>query len=174
MLGKFKPNEFCHFCGERYPKEIVGSVALQCRVCNQWTYLNPAPVAVLLCPTVGGGLWGVRRGIEPFIGKVALPGGYIHLGEDWRFAGARELYEEINIIIADPQNSIDPVHHESTGSRTSILLFGLVRTNVDILIEPFVPSLEAQERVVIDENFEEEIAFPIHKKMIDRYFSEMR
>jgi ADP-ribose pyrophosphatase YjhB (NUDIX family) len=41
----------------------------------------------------------VRRNIEPQIGQLALPGGYMNLGETWQQAGARELFEETGTII---------------------------------------------------------------------------
>lgn len=39
----------------------------------------------------------VQRNIEPFIGKFALPGGYINKGETAEIAAARELNEETGI-----------------------------------------------------------------------------
>src|SRR6476659_9743246 len=51
------------------------------------SWANPLPVSVVLVP-VDGGLLLVRRAIPP-VGQLALPGGYINLGESWEEAGAR-------------------------------------------------------------------------------------
>ncbi len=62
------------------------------------SFLNPLPVAVMLVPAAGG-LVVIRRGIEPAKGLLALPGGYINLGESWQQAAARELFEETGIRV---------------------------------------------------------------------------
>ena len=52
----------------------------------------------------GAGGWGllvVRRGITPGLGELALPGGYIGMGETWQEAGAREVWEETGLRL-DP------------------------------------------------------------------------
>src|SRR5205085_2744337 len=47
------------------------------------------------------GVLAVRGAIEPRKGQLALPGGFVDLGESWQQAGARELREETGIVI-DP------------------------------------------------------------------------
>jgi len=39
----------------------------------------------------------VKRGIEPFKGKWAIPGGFVHLNESLEEAAERELKEETNV-----------------------------------------------------------------------------
>lgn len=58
-------------------------------------YKNPIPVAVALVmnPAQDKLLVG-RRGIEPFIGKNALIGGYVDEGENFETAISREVLEE--------------------------------------------------------------------------------
>src|SRR5688572_992089 len=91
-----KRNSHCSYCGQPYTAEQ--SWPRQCAGCNNISYLNPTPVAVVLLP-VDGGLLTIRRSIEPKKGMLALPGGFINYGESWQQGGARELYEETGIQI---------------------------------------------------------------------------
>jgi len=43
---------------------------------------------------VHDGLLFVRRGIEPRKGKLALPGGFINLGETWQEAGRAKCWKK--------------------------------------------------------------------------------
>lgn len=68
-------------------------------------YNNPVPVAVamvpLFCPTVGRGLLGVVRGIEPGYGGIAFPGGYVDEHETIERAVVRELQEETGLHLPE-------------------------------------------------------------------------
>jgi 8-oxo-dGTP diphosphatase len=39
----------------------------------------------------------IRRGAQPYAGRLALPGGFTHLDEDIETAAYRELHEEVNV-----------------------------------------------------------------------------
>jgi ADP-ribose pyrophosphatase YjhB (NUDIX family) len=41
----------------------------------------------------------IRRAIEPCLGQLALPGGFVDYDEDWREAARRELWEETGIAL---------------------------------------------------------------------------
>ena len=94
------PDRFAHctFCGARF--RPAQPWPRRCGACGETSYLNPKPVAVAVQP-VGEGLLVVRRGIPPARDLLALPGGYIEVGETWQQAAVRELREEVGVE-ADP------------------------------------------------------------------------
>lgn len=48
----------------------------------------------------------IRRNTNPGKGLLALPGGFQMRGESWQAAGAREVFEEVGLIISDPQDQV--------------------------------------------------------------------
>ena len=78
-------NSHCSYCGARFAED--GPWPRRCAACANVSYLNPLPVAVLLQP-VDDGLLVIRRAIAP-VGRLALPGGFIDVGESWQAAAAR-------------------------------------------------------------------------------------
>lgn len=44
----------------------------------------------------------IKRGIEPYAGKWAPPGGYVEYGESIEAAGSRELHEETGLLVQPP------------------------------------------------------------------------
>jgi NADH pyrophosphatase NudC (nudix superfamily) len=68
----------CSYCG--HPFGVDQLWPRRCPQCEQTSFRNPLPVAVVLVP-VDGGVLTVRRTIEPKFGWLALPGGYIEVGE---------------------------------------------------------------------------------------------
>jgi NADH pyrophosphatase NudC (nudix superfamily) len=83
----YRKNSHCSYCGHPFLK--TKPWPRDCANCGNTSYLNPLPVSVVLVP-VDNGLLFIRRRIEPGKGKLALPGGFINLGETWQEAGVRE------------------------------------------------------------------------------------
>jgi ADP-ribose pyrophosphatase YjhB (NUDIX family) len=159
----FKKNTHCSYCGAAF--EADQEWPRRCANCGNTSYLNPTPVAVVVLP-VDGGLLMVRRSIPPHIGKLALPGGYVNLGETWQEAGARELLEETGI-------AIDP--HELRELRVlsapegMVLIFGLARPRSQAELPPFQATAEVSECIVGGPA--EEVAFVLHRQVAQEFFS---
>jgi hypothetical protein len=168
-----RPYHFCHSCGSPFSSKFIGTNELQCVICNTITYRNPAPVTNLIVP-YDGGIIGVRRGVPPKQGHLALPGGFMIFGEQWRSASARETWEEVQVKITDPENDIDEFMIESIPNGTQLLAFGVVRNPLSVIVDEFVPSFEALERHIIRPEtwhaIRDDIAFELHVKAIERYF----
>jgi ADP-ribose pyrophosphatase YjhB (NUDIX family) len=156
-------NSHCSFCGHVFAEGAAWPRV--CARCQNVTYRNPLPVAVLLLP-VDGNLLAVRRGIEPHRGKLALPGGYINLGESWQEAAARELFEETNIRI-DPAKVRD--FRVLSAPDGTVLVFGQAEEIQAERLPDFRPTDETSERLLI--SGPEDLAFPLHAGVVTEFFS---
>lgn len=158
----YRKNSYCSYCshpftaGQPWPR--------RCEHCQSVTFQNPLPVAVLLLP-VDDGVLVVRRAIQPRLGQLALPGGYIELGETWQAAAARELSEEAGITL-DAQTIRDfRVHSAPDGT---VLIFGLAPAMRAVDLPPFIPTSEASERVILAAPTE--LAFSLHTQVVTEFF----
>ncbi|WP_049568350.1 NUDIX domain-containing protein [Streptomyces sp. SBT349] len=156
----------CPFCGTGY---AVGDVwPRDCPSCGETHWANPFPVAVALLPVEREGRRGlvvVRRDIEPCRGELALPGGYMELGETWQQAAVRELREETGLTADAAEATLFDVRN---GDRT---------LNVFALLPPVpaaglpVPAAtdEATEWLILDGPVR--LAFPTHTDVVAAYFA---
>lgn len=109
---------YCSTCGTSIPTEERAKPHPTCGACGTTHWQNPKPVAVLVQPVVrhdgSTGLLAIQRGIEPFIGEWALPGGFIEIGETPKEAVVRELLEETEIPLVHMNlrvTSVTPTLH---------------------------------------------------------------
>ncbi len=116
---------------------------------------------------VDGGLLLVRRAIPP-IGQLALPGGFINLGESWQEAAARELFEETGIRITSSEIE-DYCVRSTPPPDTMLIVFGLARPRRAADLEPFVANDEVSERVIAPAPTS--LAFALHTDVMARWFS---
>ena len=159
----YRKNSHCSYCG--HPFVANQSWPRRCANCGNMSFVNPLPVTIVLVP-VDGGLLLVRRNIEPHKGKLALPGGYVDLGESWQEAGAREVLEETGITI-DPE-SIQLVTVYSAPDGT-IIVVGQAAPLHSADLPDFVLNDEATERGFI--TAPEELAWPLHTQAVAAYFA---
>lgn len=153
----------CTFCGARFTPGQPWP--RHCAACGETSYLNPKPVAVALQP-INSGLLLVRRNVPPHIGELALPGGYIDVGETWQEAAARELFEETGVL---PRSDEAHLFDGRSAPDGTLLIFALF---------PPVSSLpphedpEVQERVII--TAPEKLAFDLHTQVTTQWFTSAR
>lgn len=135
------------------------------RNCDLEMYQNPVPVAVCLLP-VENQLLGVRRGIEPRKGFVALPGGYINRGETWQEACCRELHEETGLSCEPNEISLYAVENATDSNR--LLIFGLAPRIERTELQMNFCNEETEGLVLISPV--DELAFPLHTLVSRRFF----
>ena len=158
-----KRNSHCAWCGHEYEGDPPWP--RRCSACGHTSYLNPLPVAVLLVP-VDNGVLAIRRTVAPSVGMLALPGGYMNIGESWQEAGAREVWEDTGLRLSPAEIRDFAVLTAGDGY---LLVFGVAapRTAADLL--PFAPTNETSERVVL--TGPTELAFSLHTQALAMYFA---
>ena len=158
----YQKHDFCSWCGTKFP---AGSqFPRTCVHCKNVTYLNPTPVAVLLQPIQEGGILLIERGIPPHIGKYALPGGFIDMGETWQQAAARELHEETGIQV--PASGIQLF--DVASANHVLLLFAWNKPISAELLTGFQPTAETTSLKIASQP--EELAFPLHTAALRKFF----
>lgn len=158
-------NSHCSYCGQPFTDQ---SWPRHCAACRSITYRNPLPVAVVLVP-LGEGLLAVRRGIEPRKGQLALPGGFIEVGESWQQAGAREVREETGLEISPSE--IRDVRVLSAPDGT-VLIFGLALPRDESALPQHLPNEETEALEIL--RGPAELAFPLHSQIVAEYFGQRR
>jgi ADP-ribose pyrophosphatase YjhB (NUDIX family) len=152
------PHAHCSFCGERFRDGL--SWPRTCAACGNTSYRNPLPVAVAVVPVAGGGLLAVRRAIPPR--GLALPGGFIEIGESWQEAAARELSEETGVR-TDPA-AFRELRVLSAPDGT-LLVFGVAPEVGGDALDAFSPSSEVAGLEVL-RAASDDIVFPLHAQVV--------
>lgn len=157
----------CSSCGTPYGPDA--GWPRRCPACGTYAYRNPLPVAVALLPVrdaAGAALVVIRRTIEPALGELALPGGFIDAGESWEQAVVRELAEETGIRAGAAQvNLADALTDEAGGY---LLLFGLLPVRDAAGLPPSAPTDETEGHQFL--RAPAELGFPLHTLAVRRWF----
>lgn len=166
-----KKNSHCSFCGALFPTPVTFPHC--CGTCSNFTYTPPVTCVMLLlsflrkedCAT---GVLLVRRAIEPMIGGLALPGGYLDPGESLEEAAVRELKEETGIEV-DPLKAFYIANRLAANG--NMLIF--MEAEIDSPdISKFEPNHEVSELVIYwDKDYGKlNICFPTHEEIIREHF----
>ena len=164
MQLEFAKDTYCSHCGTAFPADAPWPH--RCLHCGNATYRNPLPVSVVLLP-IDDGLLLVRRTQNPQAGKLALPGGYIEVGETWQGAGAREVYEETGFTVETDSIRLFDTRSAPNGT---LLVFGLAPPQSSQNMPAFVPSRETSEMRVAQGPLD--LAFLTHTEVVARYWKE--
>ena len=90
--------KFCPRCGSAH-FQATGNRSFKCGDCSFDYYVNSSAAVAVLLFNEKGELLLTRRAIEPHLGKLDLPGGFIDPLESAEQAAVREIQEELGIPI---------------------------------------------------------------------------
>ncbi|MCL2037470.1 NUDIX domain-containing protein [Candidatus Saccharibacteria bacterium] len=89
---------FCRRCGAGL--EQIAERAYRCEN-NHTLYVNPSPAVGVFLLASDNRVWLAVRGIEPNIGMLDSPGGFVDISETSEDAAIRELQEELGLEPGD-------------------------------------------------------------------------
>lgn len=90
--------KYCPRCGSaNFP--ATGSRSFKCSDCSFHYFVNSSAAVAVMLFNQNGELLLTRRAIEPHLGKLDLPGGFIDPMESAEQAAIREIREELGIQI---------------------------------------------------------------------------
>jgi NAD+ diphosphatase len=90
--------KFCPQCGSsHFPS--TGNRSFKCEDCGFNYYANSSAAVAVLLFNSNGELLLTRRAIEPYLGMLDLPGGFIEPMETGEQAALREIQEELGIPV---------------------------------------------------------------------------
>lgn len=87
---------YCPICGSR-DFASAGPNLLVCGQCDFHHHLNPVVAVAGFLADSSRRILMIRRAKEPAKGKLALPGGFVDIGETGEEALRREIKEEVNL-----------------------------------------------------------------------------
>ena len=92
----------CPICGSKQ-FEINGERSRHCSDCGFTYYANASAATAAIITNSKGEILLATRAFEPVKGKLDLPGGFVDMNETAEEALIRELKEELNIDVCNPQ-----------------------------------------------------------------------
>ncbi len=123
------PYRYCPQCATPLADaEISGKVRRVCPACGFVQFHDPKVAVCVFIEQVGRVLL-VKRGVEPELGKWALPAGYVDYGEEPQSAAIREAWEETGLQI-EISALWDVMFYQGAKAVITIIYAGTVRGGI--------------------------------------------
>jgi len=118
---------FCPLCGAALAQaERFGQLRPTCPACGYVHFFDPKVAAAVFVED-GRRILLVKRGMEPEVGKWALPAGYVDAWEDPREAAVREVAEETGLEVRLTR-LVDVFHSTTRPGASIIIVYAAVMT----------------------------------------------
>lgn len=89
----------CPRCGSARPDGHLGKIPLECATCGFTYFFNPTVSAAAFIFNPRNEVLVIERAREPAKGMLAVPGGFIDIGETAEIALQREIQEEVGLSV---------------------------------------------------------------------------
>lgn len=128
--------EYCPRCGS-HNFAINGERSRHCSDCGFTYYANASAATAAIITNSKSEILLATRAFEPAKGKLDLPGGFVDMNETAEEALIRELKEELNIDVRNPQYLFSiPNEYNFSGITVHTLdMFFKIEVNDDIQIQ---------------------------------------
>jgi len=153
----------CSYCGTQFTSDKWPRL---CGACQNTTWSNPTPVAICLVPLVDGRVVVIRRGIQPALGELALPSGFIETGESWRQAACRELEEETGILVPNPEE-VEHLQTVSSLQSNTLLVFGVTPPIIEL--PDFTANGEVSELIALRVMDVNQLCWASHREAVVKF-----
>jgi ADP-ribose pyrophosphatase YjhB (NUDIX family) len=156
----------CPLCAQGLQTTLLnGRNRLVCFTCEFVHWDNPLPVTATLIPK-NNKIVLVRRKYPPFVDDWCLPGGFIEAHESPGESAIREVEEETGLKIEIDR--ILDAFAPGKGINVIIIFYLAKPAQGDLLAGDDATEVSCFWQADLPKN----IAFPLHKKMIDKWFDE--
>ena len=109
-----------------------------CTKCGHITYVGPQ-LLVLTVVFADGHLLLLRRGQDPYRGKLAVPGGYVEAGESLEAAAIRETEEEVGLVL--DREALLPFMHMSLPAINQVQVVFVAKLAQRVPLRPSFPEV---------------------------------
>jgi molybdenum cofactor cytidylyltransferase len=162
-LGGPDVPEYCQRCGARvWQRELYGRLRPRCPVCR-YTYFYDPKLATAVIVEIDGRIVMQRRAVDPGAGKWSLPSGFVDRGEIVTEAAAREVFEEVGLVVRDLQ-SIG--FYSEPGATVTLAVFAAEAAG-----QQPVAGDETSEVMLAEPRALPELAFPRDERIIADWLS---
>jgi len=162
---KTPPLKSCPLCTQTLQIVLInGKDRLACFACEFVNWDNPIPVTATIIP-LNSEIVLVRRKYPPFVNDWCLPGGFIEAHEAPELSAVREVEEETGLSI-DIEKIIGCY---SPGKGINVIILFYLSKPASGILKPGDDASEVQ--TFAENTLPENIAFPLHKEMIHKWFA---
>jgi ADP-ribose pyrophosphatase YjhB (NUDIX family) len=109
-----------------------------CGTCGHVSYQGPQ-LLVLTVVFAEGRLLLLRRGQEPYRGKLAVPGGFVEAGESLEMAAIRETGEEVGLVLE--RDALLPFMHMSLPAINQVQMVFIAKLAKRLPLRPSPPEV---------------------------------
>jgi ADP-ribose pyrophosphatase YjhB (NUDIX family) len=159
----------CPRCGAALGPDTA---ELRCAACGFVYYLNPTAAVAAIVEDGEGRIVAIERAKEPAKGMLALPGGFVDVGESAEVALRRELVEELGLEVGDLAyiGSFPNLYTYKGVTYPVVDIFYAARTCLSVL-RPDATEVKGVRLVPRGEIDPETLAFPSMRAALETYLA---